>query len=156
MGHWTELELRECNSSKGLWLYCCYSLVSTHFILKRWCEAFELIKLDSLINTSVANFDTDNNTNILNLLIQYQYQFQYLRIWKGIPISISIPQKSKFNNNTNINTQIFQIQYQAQYNTKVSRYFAISRQYQKRSSRYRACHQDLFCGVRRFRKWPIA
>ena len=56
----------------------------------------------------------------------------------SIPISISIPQKSKLNNNTNINTQIFQIQYQAQYNTKVSRYFAISRQYQKRSSRYRA------------------
>ena len=51
---------------------------------------------------------------------------------------ISIAHKSKLNNNTNINTQIFQIQYQAQYNTEVSRYFAISRQYQKRSSRYRA------------------
>ena len=121
-----------------MWLYCCYSPGYTHFLLKRWCEAFELIKLDSLINTSVANFDIDNNTNILNLLIQYQYQYQYLRIWKGIPISISIPQKSELNNNTNINTQIFQIQYQAQYNTEVSRYFAISRQYQKRSSRYRA------------------
>ena len=78
------------------------------------------------------------NTNTKCFWIQYQYQFQYLRIWKGIPISISIPQKSKLNNNTNINTQIFQIQYQAQYNTEVSRYFAISRQYQKNSSRYRA------------------
>ena len=89
-------------------------------------------------NQKYYNTFINTGANTKSFWIQYQYQFQYLRIWKGIPISISIPKKSELNNNTNINTQIFQIQYQAQYNTEVSRYFAISRQYQKNSSRYRA------------------
>ena len=91
-------------------------------------------------------------SNTFYFLIQYQYQYQYLKIWKGIPISILIPQNSKLNTNTNTDTQIFKIQYQYHYDTKVSRYFAISRQYQKNSSRYRAFRRHMFWpNVRKFR-----
>lgn len=51
-------------------------------------------------------------------------------------MSIPIPKKYKDNLNINTNTPKNRIQTQSQDNTQVSRYFAISSQYPKNSSKY--------------------
>ena len=75
----------------------------------------------------VFEFNTNINSNTSEFEKGYQYWYQYLRSLNSITIPISIPKFFKFNIKLKTIPKYLD-----------SRYFAISRQYQKRSSRYRA------------------